>query len=117
MNTLSAEHYRPVRRVMSVVIAAMIVVTAMACSPSGGSTTSRTKPGSSEEPQAQGAAVYDVFGPRTFADINAIAATGASVDAIEDGRVAISAAPSEVSALRRLGFRVELVHAPPAAPV
>src|SRR4030095_15336426 len=42
-------------------------------------------------------AQYDVVGPRTFADVNAIAQTGASVDAVEDGRVHITATLSEVS--------------------
>jgi hypothetical protein len=54
-------------------------------------------------------AQYDVVGPRTFADVNAIAQTGASVDAVEDGRVHITATLSEVSKIRALGFQATKV--------
>src|SRR5262245_29270332 len=50
------------------------------------------------------AAPYTVTGPRTFTDVNAIAATGASVDGIEDGRVAVTATSAEVARIRALGF-------------
>ena len=47
---------------------------------------------------------YTVTGPRTFEDVNAIADTGASVDGIEDGRVAVTATSAEIAAIRALGF-------------
>jgi len=54
-----------------------------------------------------------VIGPRTFADVNAIAQTGASVDGIEHGRVQITATAAEIRQIRALGFRVDLIPPPP----
>jgi murein tripeptide amidase MpaA len=63
----------------------------------------------SAEPRTpdESAAAYRVAGPRTWDDVNAIARTGASVDEISDGEVYVSATPSEVRQIRRLGFTVE----------
>jgi len=59
---------------------------------------------------------FQVFGPRTWNDVNSIAQTGAAVDGVEHGRVQITANASEVRKIRALGFRVEMVpEAPPAA--
>jgi hypothetical protein len=55
---------------------------------------------------------YQVIGPKTFEDVNAIAATGAAIDGIEHGRVHVTATRQEVAQIRALGFRVELVPAP-----
>jgi hypothetical protein len=61
-----------------------------------------------------GSAQYQVIGPETFADVNAVAATGAAVDGVEHGRVTITATASEVKRIRQLGFRVEQIPAPSA---
>jgi carboxypeptidase T len=62
---------------------------------------------------AEVAAQYTVIGPRTFADRDAIARTGAAVDYIEHGKIYVSAIQSEVLAIRKLGFQVVPV---PVAP-
>jgi carboxypeptidase T len=65
------------------------------------------------DPSGQASAgQYVVVGPRTFADRDAVARTGASVDYIEDGKLFISATAAEVRAINRLGFRVEAQQAP-----
>jgi hypothetical protein len=61
---------------------------------------------------AVSSAQYQVLGPDTFDDVNAIARTGAAVDGIEHGRVQITATPSEVAAIKKLGFTVQVVPAP-----
>jgi hypothetical protein len=61
-------------------------------------------------------AAYEVVGPESFQDVNAIAATGAAVDGIEHGRVLITAIPSEVQAIRNMGFEVFIVPQPVANP-
>jgi len=58
-------------------------------------------------------AQYLVSGPRTFADRNAVARTGAAIDYSEHGILYITATRSEVAQITRLGFKVELVPAPP----
>ncbi|GIG68841.1 M14 family zinc carboxypeptidase [Phytomonospora endophytica] len=55
---------------------------------------------------------YRVIGPETRADATAIAGTGAAIDFIEHGTVFITATPSEVAAIKRLGFDVEGLAAP-----
>jgi len=60
-------------------------------------------------------ATYQVVGPKTFDDVNAIARTGAAVDGIEHGRVQITATPAEVNKIRSLGFRVYQLVEPQAA--
>jgi len=55
---------------------------------------------------------YRVLGPRTFADRDAVAATGAAIDYIEHGILNITATRAEVSAIQALGFEVEAVRAP-----
>jgi carboxypeptidase T len=52
---------------------------------------------------------YTVIGPRTFADRDAIARTGAAIDYIEHGKIYVSATPSEVRAIIGLGFQVVAV--------
>jgi hypothetical protein len=66
-------------------------------------------PGNSPAAIADISGQYQVFGPKTFDDVNAIAQTGASVDGIEHGRVQITATLSEVAKIRALGFRAEKV--------
>ena len=62
-----------------------------------------------------GSAAYQVIGPDSFADVNAIAATGAAVDGVEHGRVHITATRAEVRQIRALGFQVEAVPQPDVA--
>jgi len=57
---------------------------------------------------------FQVIGPRTWNDVNAIAQTVAAVDGVEHGRVQITAT-AEVRKIRALGFRVELVPDAPNA--
>lgn len=59
-------------------------------------------------------AQYQVVGLKTWADANAVAQTGASIDAIEDSRVYITATPAEVLAIRKLGFTLTQLPPPPA---
>ncbi|MEJ3748390.1 M14 family zinc carboxypeptidase [Actinomycetes bacterium KLBMP 9797] len=63
--------------------------------------------------EAVAAVQYTVIGPRTFADRDAIARTGAAIDYIEHGKIYVSATPDEVKAIIRLGFQVVAV---PVAP-
>ncbi len=67
-----------------------------------------------QAPESRSAA-YQVIGPDTFEDVNAIAATGAAVDGVEHGRVLITAIPAEVRAIRALGFEVNAIPQPAAA--
>jgi hypothetical protein len=62
--------------------------------------------------QPNASAAYEVFGPESFEDVNAIAATGAAIDGVEHGRVLITAIPMEVRAIQALGFEVVAVAAP-----
>jgi carboxypeptidase T len=59
-------------------------------------------------------AQYRVSGPKTFADRNAVARTGAAIDHSEHGNLYITATRNEVAQILRLGFKVELVPAPAA---
>nr|WP_231399253.1 M14 family zinc carboxypeptidase [Longispora fulva] len=58
---------------------------------------------SDDNPSAE----YVLTGPKTNADVNAIARTGASVDNVEHGRVYVTATRTEIAAISRLGFTVE----------
>jgi carboxypeptidase T len=92
--------FRPRTAALAVaVIATLAITTPAAAGP--------TRPSPAEE-----AGHYQVPGVRTPARRNAIAATGASIDGIEHGVADISAVPSEVDRLRRLGFTVTAVPAP-----
>jgi hypothetical protein len=54
-------------------------------------------------------AQYQIFGPKTWQEANSVAATGAAVDYVEHGRLFVTATAAEVTAIQKLGFRVELV--------
>lgn len=82
------------------VAAAAVAVLVVTGAPVGAAAPGRGTPASSTS--------YVVTGPRTFTDVNAIARTGASVDGVEDGRVNVTANPSEAAAIRALGFAVLL---------
>jgi carboxypeptidase T len=62
--------------------------------------------------EAVAAKQYRVIGPRTFADRNAVAGTGAAIDYSEHGVLHITATPSEAKAIEALGFSLELVAEP-----
>ncbi|WJK41959.1 M14 family zinc carboxypeptidase [Solwaraspora sp. WMMA2056] len=55
---------------------------------------------------------YRVLGPKTFADRDAVAKTGAAIDFIEHGVINVTATRNEVTAIQALGFDVEAVRAP-----
>ncbi|HCT78224.1 MAG TPA: zinc carboxypeptidase [Micromonosporaceae bacterium] len=61
-----------------------------------------------------GSAQYRVIGPKTFADRNAVARTGAAIDYSEHGVLHITATRAEAKQITGLGFTLELVP-PPAA--
>ncbi|MCM0677425.1 M14 family metallopeptidase [Micromonospora phytophila] len=68
-----------------------------------------------QDPSAEPAAVpYRVLGPRTVADRNAVARTGAAIDYVEHGVLNVSATRAEAAAITRLGFRLEAAAALPA---
>src|SRR5688572_28069414 len=51
---------------------------------------------------------YIVSGPKTFADRNAVARTGAAIDYIEHGRLYIHATKSEARQIEALGFKLSV---------
>jgi len=63
--------------------------------------------------EGEGSAQYVLVGPKTWADRNAVAATGAAIDYIEHGKIYVTATPAEIRSIKRLGFRAELL--PPIA--
>ncbi|WP_395297618.1 M14 family metallopeptidase [Kitasatospora hibisci] len=65
--------------------------------------------------QEETARQYVVDGPRTVAERTAIAATGASVDAVRPDSVVITASPAEAARLRALGWSPTPLPAPPQA--
>ncbi|MGB2570324.1 M14 family zinc carboxypeptidase [Micromonospora citrea] len=71
------------------------------------------RPAADPEPAAVG---YRVIGPRTLADRDAVARTGAAIDYIEHGKLYISATRAEAAAITRLGFRLEKEATPTADP-
>jgi hypothetical protein len=50
-----------------------------------------------------------LYGPKTWADSNAVAATGAAIDYIEHGKIYVTATAAEVRSIKRLGFQAELL--------
>src|SRR5687768_10462134 len=53
-------------------------------------------------------AQFLVVGPKTWADRNAIARTGAAIDLIEHGKIYITATAGEAAQIRKLGFGLEV---------
>jgi hypothetical protein len=70
----------------------------------------------SKRPTTPASAQYQVTGPRTFDDRNAVAATGAAIDASEHGRLEITATKAEAAAVEALGFEVTPLAQPAPAP-
>jgi hypothetical protein len=95
-------------RVRSTLAAVVITAVVVAAAPG-------TASGAAADPS--GSATYQVIGPDTFDEVNAVAGTGAAVDGVEHGRVTITATPAEVKRIRQLGFQVELVPQPSAGGV
>lgn len=58
-----------------------------------------------------GSAQWVITGPKTWADANAVAQTGAAIDFIEHGKIYVSATKAEVRAIQRLGFKAEYLPA------
>ncbi|SCG62807.1 M14 family zinc carboxypeptidase [Micromonospora coxensis] len=71
------------------------------------------RPAPDPEPAAVG---YRVIGPRTLADRDAVARTGAAIDYVEHGKLHVSATRAEAAAITRLGFRLEKEATPTADP-
>lgn len=55
---------------------------------------------------------YRIAGPKTFADRNAVARTGAAIDYFEHGGLYVHATGNEARQIRALGFTVELLPPP-----
>ncbi|GIF65371.1 hypothetical protein Ais01nite_34060 [Asanoa ishikariensis] len=60
-------------------------------------------------------AEYRVLGPKTLAERNAVARTGAAIDYVEHGVLNVTATAVEAAAIGRLGFKLERVTAPAAS--
>jgi carboxypeptidase T len=69
---------------------------------------------SAPEVSDEGSAQYVLYGPKTWADSNAVARTGAAIDYIEHGKIYVTATRAEARSILRLGFKIELLP-PPAA--
>ena len=96
----------PLRRGLALAVAAGLGLVTVAAGPVS------ARPAAEPAPAAAG---YRVLGPRTFADRNAVARTGAAIDYSEHGVLHVSATRAEAAAIGRLGFRLEADPAP--APV
>ncbi|MET7747416.1 M14 family metallopeptidase [Micromonospora sp. NPDC005367] len=94
------------RRSLALAVAAGLGLVTVAAGP----VSARPAP----EPGGSAAAAYRVLGPRTLADRNAVARTGAAIDYSEHGVLYVSATTAEAAAITRLGFRLEPDDAPPA---
>ncbi len=104
MNLRAPSRPTPRRLALLVAVAAAIALPVVTSLPaSAKSPPSRTEVASR----------YEVHGVRTVAQRNAIAATGASIDAIVDFVAEVSATPSEVAQLRKLGFTLKALSTGP----
>jgi len=93
-------------RVRAMLAAAVVTTVMSAAAPAAGS-AAPDRPRDNRT-----SAEYQVLGPETFDDVNAIAATGAAINGVEHGRVQITATAAEVRAIRGLGFEVNEVPQP-----
>ncbi len=59
-----------------------------------------------------GTSQYVLEGPRTFADRNAVARTGAAIDYIEHGRIYVTATRAEIRNIEGLGFKAQYLPPP-----
>nr|WTA68088.1 M14 family metallopeptidase [Micromonospora sp. NBC_00855] len=99
----------PLRRVLVLAVVTGLGIVTVAAGP----VAARPAPDRTAEPAA--AAGYRVLGPRTLADRNAVARTGAAIDYSEHGVLHISATADEAAAIGKLGFRLEPLAPPPNA--
>ncbi|MGC5017223.1 M14 family metallopeptidase [Micromonospora sp. DT47] len=88
----------PLRRRLALAVAVGLGLVTVATGPVS------ARPAAEPEPAAVG---YRVLGPRTLADRNAVARTGAAIDYSEHGVLHVSATRAEAAAITRLGFRLE----------
>jgi carboxypeptidase T len=94
------------KRAKLLIAIAAIITLVVAGAPAGAD----PRPDESTNKSAQ----YQVVGPKTWADANAVAQTGAAVDAVEHGRVYVTATPAEVIAIKKLGFTLKQLPPPVA---
>lgn len=95
------------RRQVAILISALAVGAALVLT--GPATGAPTDADAVESTSAQ----YRILGPKTFADRNAVARTGAAIDYSEHGILFVTATRAEVKQIAGLGFKAEYV--PPAA--
>jgi len=88
------------RRLLAVTTAAALAVLVLPA------TATPAPPKPLPSTSAADAAYYRVIGPKNFEDVNSVAATGAAIDGIEDGKVYVTATRSEVAKIRALGYIV-----------
>jgi carboxypeptidase T len=98
----------PHRRRRTALVLAVIATVGLLAAPTG-PVTADPSPA-----EAQATVQYRVLGPRTFADRDAVARTGAAIDFSEHGVLHVTATLAEAKAIRALGFRTEAVPAPPS---
>ncbi|MGW0504645.1 M14 family zinc carboxypeptidase [Micromonospora sp. NPDC003241] len=96
----------PVRRALALIVAAGLGLLTISAPP----VSADPAPNRDEQPAA---VPYRVLGPKTLADRNAIAGTGAAIDYSEHGVLHVSATRAEAAAISRLGFRLEAIAALP----
>ncbi|XRQ04367.1 M14 family metallopeptidase [Actinomadura welshii] len=73
-------------------------------------------PPAASAPRPDAAEQYVVSGPATAQERTRVARTGAAIDDVRAGELRVTAIPSEVRAIRRLGFAVRSAPAPGQAP-
>ena len=73
-------------------------------------------PAAASAPEPEAAGQYVVTGPGTVQQRSQVARTGAAIDDVRTGELEITAIPSEVRAIRRLGFTVRTAPAPAPGP-
>jgi murein tripeptide amidase MpaA len=98
------------RRAARLAALAVLAATAVLVTSAGPVTADPTPAGAERADYTQ----YRVLGPRTFADRDAVAGTGAAIDFSEHGVLHVTATAAEAKAIRALGFRTEVVPAPPS---
>jgi carboxypeptidase T len=94
------------KRAKLLIALAAIITLVVAGTPAGAD----PRPDESTNRSAQ----YQVVGPKTWADANAVAQTGAAVDNIEHGKIYVTATPAEVLAIQKLGFTLKQLPPPVA---
>ncbi|MFG3553762.1 M14 family zinc carboxypeptidase [Micromonospora sp. NPDC047557] len=104
--TLGRPH--PLRRLLVLAVVTGLGIVTVAAGP----VAAKPAPDRTAESAAAG---YRVLGPRTLADRNAVARTGAAIDYSEHGVLHVSATAGEAAAIGKLGFRLEPLAPPPNA--